>query len=151
MTKATEKIPCETFFPFEEGKEYKDRGIFKFLPAKVVLPLDFNTFDSLHITPFEKMSDGEKVPYTINISFGRNRYRKETEIKLYIGHGPCDKRLNVEKQWGLYNLVKLFWQNDPKHENAEGEKLRADIIDHCQKNGMLVYEYTSTDPYRKVE
>ena len=141
----------ETAFPFEEGQIYKDRGIFKFLPAKVTLPLDFSTFDSLHITPFQIMEGDEKVPYRINISFGRNRYRKETKIELYVGHGPCDKRLDVQKQWGLYNVVSLFWKNGDKHENADGEKLRQDILDYCQKSGMLVYEYTSTDPSRSVE
>lgn len=144
----TKKPDFATIFPFEEDVEYLDRGIFPFKAAKVILPLDFNTFDNLCIIPFEPTPGGKGEHY-MTISIGRNRYRKQTKIEMSLTYGGS--RVDHEKWKRLYSLVDLFWKKGDVHENIDGQQLREDILAFCQQNNISAYEYTSTDTFRSVE
>ncbi len=141
----------KTIFPFKEDQDYWDSGSFPNLIKKVELPLDFNTFDSLHITPFEIMPDGKERAY-MSISLGKGRYNKKSKIELYVSITPPVP--NHEKSRQLHALTDAFWKRGATTEDSDGQKFREEILDYCKKENISVYEYTSlqadeNDPARK--
>lgn len=148
MEEVKQVLEYNTIFPFEEEKIYKDRGIFEFKAQKVVLPLDFDTFDTLYIAPFEEISPDKKDIYMI-IDIGRNRYRHEKKINMGLRYGGCKGR-DHEKWKRLYVLTQTYYKTD-KFENSEGEDFRKLILDFCKNENLSVYEYLSTDTFRTVE
>jgi len=141
MTNENKKF--EPRFPFEEGGIYYDR-IFPFTATKVTLPLKIDVFDSLHIIPFDVLSDGEQALYmSIGIS-------KHFDRKFHLGLASQPSKCDPQKWRQLHDLLDQFWKMGEVHEESVVEKWRDEILAFCEKENISIYEYIAIDPRNKA-